>query len=136
MKNLAVFASGRGSNFLAIQAAVKKGRLRAKIALVVCDNQQAGVIAKAKKSGVKAVLVIREDFKDREAFENKIIEQLRANKIDLIVLAGFMRMFSDKFVRKYSGRMINVHPSLLPSFKGAQAIKDAFQYGVKVTGVT
>jgi phosphoribosylglycinamide formyltransferase-1 len=134
--NIAVFASGRGTNFGAIIRAVKKGTIKANLSLLVCDNPKAGAIARAKRAGIKIALVKREDFANKEDFENKIIAHLDENKIDLIVLAGFMRMLSPEFVGRYAGRILNIHPALLPSFKGTEAIKDAFDYGVKVTGVT
>jgi phosphoribosylglycinamide formyltransferase-1 len=119
----------------AIQA-VKKGKIKANLALLVCDNPKAGAIGRAKRAGIKLALVKREDFSSKKDFEAKIIEHLRENKIDLIVMAGFMRMLSAEFVGVYKDRIINIHPALLPSFKGSQAIKDAFEYGIKVTGVT
>lgn len=134
--NIAVFASGHGTNFAAIIRAVKKGALKINLALLVCDNPRAGAINRAKRAGIKLALVKREDFAAKEAFEAKIIQHLEEDKIDLIVLAGFMRLLSPEFVRRYSGRILNIHPSLLPAFKGAEGIKDAFDYGVKVTGVT
>ncbi len=136
MLNIAVFASGRGTNFGAIIRAVKKGKIKANLALLISDNPKAGAIARAKRAGIKVALVKREDFTSKADFENKIIEHLEENKIDLIVLAGFMRLLSPELVSKYSGRILNIHPALLPSFKGTEAIKDAFDYGVKVTGVT
>ena len=134
--NIAVFASGRGTNFGAIIRAVKKGKIRANLSLLVCDNPKAGAIGRAKRTGIKVALVKREDFANKEDFEAKIIAHLEENKIDLIVLAGFMRLLTPEFVGKYAGRILNIHPALLPSFKGTEAIKDAFDYGVKVTGVT
>lgn len=136
MKNIAVFASGRGSNFSAIHAAIKKGKLKANLMLLVCDNPKAGVIRRAKKAQVKIALIPREDYEKRSDFEAKIIQELKLHHIDLIVLAGFMRLLSSEFVHKFKGRILNIHPSLLPSFKGTQGIKDAYDYGVKVTGVT
>jgi phosphoribosylglycinamide formyltransferase-1 len=134
--NIAVFASGRGTNFQAIINAVKSGKLKAKLALLVCDNPKAPAIERAKKTGIKVALIERKDFSSREDFEKEIISHLWENKIDLIVMAGFMRMLSTILVRAYKGRILNIHPALLPAFKGSQAIKDAFDYGVKVTGVT
>lgn len=134
--NIAVFASGRGTNLSAIARAVKKGVIKANLALLVCDNPGASVLGKAKRAGVKVALVKKEDFSTREDFEANIIRLLEENKIDLIILAGFMRILSPGFVKKYSGRILNIHPALLPCFKGAHGIKDAFDYGVKVTGVT
>ncbi len=134
--NIAVFASGRGTNFGAIIRATKLGKIKANLSLLVCDTPKAGAIGRAKRAGIKIALIKREDFTNKEDFENKIIAHLEENKIDLIVLAGFMRMLSPQFVGRYAGRTLNIHPALLPSFKGTEAIKDAFDYGVKVTGVT
>lgn len=136
MRNIAVFASGRGTNFSAIIGAVNEGLIKAKIALLVCDNPKAGAIARAKRAGIKIALVKREDFSDKKDFAAQIIAHLKENKIDLIVLAGFMRILSPQIIREYKNRILNIHPALLPSFKGAHGIKDAFDYGVKVTGVT
>jgi phosphoribosylglycinamide formyltransferase-1 len=134
--NIAVFASGRGTNFGAIIRAVKKGKIKARLSLLVCDNPKAGAIGRAKRAGIKVALVKREDFAAKKDFEAKIIGHLEENKVDLIVLAGFMRLLSPEFVGRYTGRILNIHPALLPSFKGSRGIKDAFDYGVKVTGVT
>lgn len=136
MMNLAVFASGRGSNFLAIAKAVKSRKIKVNLALLVCDNPKAAVLNKAKKLGVRIALVKRQDFVSKADFEARIIQHLKENKINLIAMAGFMRMLSANFVKAYKSRIINIHPSLLPSFKGGHAIKDAFCYGAKVTGVT
>lgn len=127
MKNIAVLASGRGTNFSAIARAVKKRSLKVNLALLVCDNPGAPVLNRAKRLKVRIALVKREE---------EIIRSLRENKIDLVVLAGFMRLLSSDFVKAYRNRIINIHPALLPAFKGSQGIKDAFSYGVKITGVT
>ena len=134
--NIAVFASGKGTNFSAIIKAVKSGKINASLSLLVCDNPKAGAIGRAKRASIKVALVKREEFANKKDFENKIIAHLEENKIDLIVLAGFMRLLTPEFVGKYKGRILNIHPALLPSFKGTESIKDAFDYGVKVTGVT
>lgn len=134
--NIAVFASGRGTNFSAIIRATKLGKIKANLSLLVCDNPKASAIGRAKRAEIKVALVRREDFTSKKDFEAKIIQYLEENKINLIVLAGFMRMLSPEFVKKYKGRILNIHPALLPSFKGTEGIKDAFEYGVKVTGVT
>jgi phosphoribosylglycinamide formyltransferase-1 len=136
MNNIAIFASGRGTNFSAIHRAIKKGKLSANLSLLICDEPKAGVIGRAKRVGVKVVLVKREDFANKRDFEIQIMQHLKENNIDLVVLAGFMRILSPEFVSAYKGRILNIHPALLPSFKGAHAIKDAFDYGIKVTGVT
>lgn len=134
--NIAVFASGRGTNFSAIVKAIKKERLKANLSLLVCDNPNAGVIKKAKHARVKVALVKREDFASKADFENAIIQHLEKEGIELIALAGFMRMLSSEFVSRYRNKIINIHPALLPSFKGEEGIKDAFDHGVKVTGVS
>jgi phosphoribosylglycinamide formyltransferase-1 len=135
-KSIAVFASGRGSNFNVIAKNVASGAIKARLALLLCDQPKAGVIKKANRAKVKVVLIRRENFSSKAEFEGEIIKSLKREKIDLIVLAGFMRILSASFVRRYKGRIVNIHPSLLPSFKGEHGIKDAFAYGVKITGVT
>lgn len=134
--NIAVFASGRGTNFSAIIRAVKRGKIKAALSLLVCDNPGAGAIGRARRAGIKVALVKREDFATKEDFEAKIIAHLEEQRIDLIVLAGFMRILSPEFVSRYKGRILNIHPALLPVFKGTEGIKDAFDYGAKVAGVT
>jgi len=136
MSNIAVFASGRGTNFSAIARAVKSGRVKANLSLLVSDNPKAPVLAKAKRAGVKIALIKREDFASRQEFEREIIRRLEENKIDLVILAGFMRVLGSDLINSYRNKIINIHPALLPSFKGAAGLKDAFEYGVKVTGVT
>jgi len=136
MIRIAVFASGRGSNFSALARAQKKGVYKGSLSLLVCDNPKAPVIGKAKRAGVKVVLVKRGDFSSKAEFEQAIFQRLDEEGIGLIVMAGFMRMLSPEFVRRYKNRIINIHPALLPSFKGSHGIKDAFDYGVKVTGVS
>lgn len=134
--NIAVFCSGNGTNFQAIVGAAKKKIFDAKIAVMVCDNKNAFALERAKKEGIKTLLVLKEDFKGHEDFESKIIKELEKNNIELICLAGFMRVLSADFIKRYRNRIINIHPALLPSFKGAHGIKDAFDHGVKTTGVT
>lgn len=135
--NIAIFASGKGSNFLAIAKAIKNGKLkRANLALLLCDNPNAPVIFKAKKLKVKVVLVRPDIFSTKKDFEDRVIQHLKENKIGLIVLAGFMRILSSDFVIAYKNKIINIHPALLPAFKGKEGIKDAYEYGVKITGVT
>ncbi len=134
--NLAIFASGNGSNFSAIVKEVKQGKIKAKLVILVCDKPEAFVIKRALRHKVKVVLVKREDFKNRADFETAIIQMLKAYKIDLIALAGFMRILSPAFVKLYRNRIMNIHPSLLPAFKGSHAIKDAFDCKAGSTGVT
>ena len=134
--NLAVFASGRGSNFSAISRAIKNNKIKVKLRILVCDQPQAPVIKRAQAAGVRVVLADRRDFASRRDFEIAIIQKLKDYKIDLIALAGFMRVLSPDFVKRYRNRIMNIHPSLLPAFKGAHAIADAYEAGVDSTGVT
>ena len=134
--NLAIFASGRGSNFSAIIKEVKQGKIKVNSVILFCDQPEALVIKRALSQKIKVILVKREDFSCRRDFESAIIQRLKAYKINLIALAGFMRLLSPEFVRLYRQRIINIHPSLLPKFKGAQAIKDAFCAQAGFTGVT
>jgi phosphoribosylglycinamide formyltransferase-1 len=136
MANIAVFASGRGTNFSAIARAVKSGRIKANLALLVSDQPAAAVLGRARRAGVKIALVEREDYATKNDFENKIIQHLEENNIDLIVLAGYMRILGPGIVTRYKNKILNIHPALLPSFKGTEGIKSAFNYGVKLTGVT
>ncbi len=134
--NIAVFASGRGSNFSAIAKVIRQKKIKANLRILVCDQPQASVIKRAQSAKVRVVLVRREDFASRLDFEEAILQRLKDYKIDLIVLAGFMRVLSPPFVKRYANRIMNIHPSLLPSFKGARAIQDAFAAQAAVTGVT
>lgn len=133
---IAVFASGQGSNFQAIADAVREGKLDVSIELLVCDKPSAPVIDRAKQAGVDAFVFKPKDYPSREAYETEIAEELRNRQVDLIVLAGYMRILTPTLVEPYFGRMINIHPSLLPSFPGINAIGQALEHGVKVTGVT
>ncbi len=134
--NLAIFASGNGSNFAALVKAVKEKKIKAKLIVLVSDKPEAFVVKRAQKAKIAVILVKREDFASRADFEAAIIQRLKNYKIDLIALAGFMRMLSPGFVKLYRNRIINIHPSLLPAFKGAHAIKDALDAKVAFTGVT
>jgi len=134
--NLAIFASGNGSNFAAIVKAIKQKKIKVNLVILVCDKAQALVIKRAQRSKVATILVDRQDFTSRLDFETAIIQRLKSYKINLIALAGFMRILTPAFVKQYHNRIINIHPSLLPAFKGSQAIKDAFNRKVCSTGVT
>ena len=135
-KQLAVFASGTGTNFDAIARACAEGVLDADVAVMVCDKPGAPVIAKAERYGVDTFVFSPKDYPSKEAYETEIVKVLDAKKIDLVCLAGYMRIVGDTLLKAYEGRIINIHPSLLPSFKGAHAVEDAVAYGVKVYGIT
>ncbi|MDD5449144.1 MAG: phosphoribosylglycinamide formyltransferase [Candidatus Omnitrophica bacterium] len=134
MKNIAVFCSGNGTNLQAIVDAVESGYIKANMALMVCDNPSAYALKRAKKAGIEIFLLTPKGFKTREEYDRGVIKKLTEKKIDLVVLAGFMRLLSPYFIKKYKDKILNIHPALLPSFKGTQGIKDALDYGVKVTG--
>ena len=134
--NIAVFCSGNGSNLQAIIDKVAEGYIPAKIALVVSDNETAFALKRAKKSGIETLILDKKDFKTREEFDKEVIKNLKKKGVGLVVLAGFMRLLSPHFIKEYKNKIINIHPALLPSFKGTHGIKDALEYGVKVTGPT
>ena len=136
MINIAVFVSGNGTNLQAITDAIRKKTLKVNLALVISDNNQAYALIRAKKAGIKNIFINPNNFTSKEDFEKEIVKYLKQEKIDLIILAGFMRILSKHFVRAYKNKILNIHPSLLPSFKGSYGIRDAFNYGVKITGVT
>jgi phosphoribosylglycinamide formyltransferase 1 len=136
MINIAVFASGRGTNLQAIIKAVKKGRLKVNLGLVVSDVKKAMALKRAKKAGIKNIFIDPQAYPDKASFEREILKNLEANKIDLVVLAGFMRIIGLDLLDKYPNKILNIHPALLPAFKGSHAIADAFEYGDKITGVT
>lgn len=133
---IAIFCSGSGTNLQAIIDSQKQGHIKAEIALVVSDMPDCFALKRAKKAGIPALVLEKKYFKSREEFDKAISEKLKAEKIDLVVLAGYMRLLSRDFIKEYKNRIMNIHPALLPSFKGTHGIKDAFEYGVKLTGAT
>ena len=134
---LAVFVSGNGSNLQALIDAEKEGNLScANIALVVSDKTGAYALKRAEKAGIRTFVLEAGEAPSREEYDKAVLKELRDAGIEFIALAGFMRILSRTFVREYAGRILNIHPALLPSFKGVHGIKDAFEYGVKKTGVT
>lgn len=136
MVNIAVFVSGYGSNLSAIIQAVNDGLIRANIALVVSDNKEAYALKRARDAGIKHMAVEPVNYASKAEFEKAVLQALVREKVGLVVLAGFMRILSAEFVSAYRNKILNVHPSLLPAFKGEDAIRRAFDYGVKVSGVT
>ena len=139
---IAVFVSGGGTNLQALMDAQKSGIIKSgEIVHVVSDTADAYALERAQNNGIDTTVVDRKKYPDRESFEKKLIETLKSNNIELIVLAGFMRILGNEIIREYENRMINVHPSLIPSFcgKGFYGLKvheAALAYGVKVTGAT
>jgi len=135
--NIAVLASGRGTNFEAIAKAVKKGEItQGKIKLLITDKEDAFVRERAKRFKIRDIFVDPKKFKSREDFDRFIVRLLKKEKIELVVLAGYMRILSSYFVKQFKNKILNIHPALLPAFKGKDAIRRAYEYGVKITGVT
>ena len=135
-KYIAVFASGNGSNFEAIACACAEARLNAEVVLLVCDKPNAFVIQRAKKFNIPVFEFQPKNYANKAEYETEIVQILKKHGIDLICLAGYMRLVSDVLLDEYDGKIINIHPSLLPEFKGLHAIQQAFEAGVKITGVT
>ena len=133
---LGVLASGNGSNLQAIIDACAGGRLAAKLRVVISDNPQAFALQRAQGSGIPAYSLNAGDYPDRASFDAATVEILRQHGVELVALAGYMRIISPLFVHAFPQRIVNVHPSLLPSFPGLDAIGQALRYGVKVTGCT
>ncbi len=135
MKNLGILLSGRGSNFEAIAENVASGRLDANIAVVLSNKADATGIESAQRRGLNA-LIISSKGKVREEHDREVVAVLQEHKVDLVCLAGYMRLLSPWFVQQFPNRILNIHPSLLPAFPGLDAQKQAFEYGVKVSGCT
>jgi phosphoribosylglycinamide formyltransferase 1 len=133
---IAVFASGSGSNFQAIQEAIEHGVLDAKIELVVTDKPGAYVVTRANNFQLEVLQLAPKDFSTKQEYEKIIVEELRKRDVQWVVLAGYMRLIGDVLLDAYTKRIVNIHPSLLPSFPGKDAIGQAMAHGVKVTGVT
>lgn len=134
--SVVVMASGRGSNFQAIVDAAERGRLNARVVGVVCDNPDAPVLGRAASHGIPAAVVKRDAFASRAAFEEALVRAVAEFGPDLVVLAGFMRVLGRTFLEAFPGRVINIHPSLLPAFRGLEAQRQALEYGVKYSGCT
>ena len=133
---IGVLCSGGGTNLQAMIQAVRSGRLRGHIGVVVSDRAEAQALTRAKRAGIPSVFVDPNAFPSREAFERELIRQLESRGAELVCLAGFMRMLSPIFVRRFTPKLLNIHPALLPAFPGAHALRDALAWGAKVTGVT
>lgn len=133
---IAVFASGSGSNFQAMVDAVNTGRLDARIGLLVCDRPKALVVERARAAGVPVHVFSPKSYDSRQAYEREILALLQEKQVALVVLAGYMRILTEVLVEAYGGRMLNIHPSLLPAFPGLHAVQQALDHGVKVAGVT
>ncbi|MCQ2150895.1 MAG: phosphoribosylglycinamide formyltransferase [Bacteroidales bacterium] len=135
-KKLSVFASGNGTNYEAIAKACADGRLDAEVAILVCDKPGAFVVERAARFGTPTFVFNPKDYACKADFEREIADRMDALGIDLVCLAGYMRIIGEELLSRYGGRIINIHPSLLPAFRGARAVEQAVEYGVKVYGVT
>jgi len=135
-EKIGVLCSGRGSNLASIIEAIECGEIRAEIAVVIADKADAYALERAREKGIPAVAVVYRDYAERADFERALLTELHAHGVTLVVLAGFMRILSPVFVHAYTGRILNIHPALLPSFPGAHAHRDVLAYGVKVSGCT
>ena len=135
---LGVLGAGKGSNFVAVAEACARGEIASEVAIVLSDVEGAGILSQAERLGVAHRFISPGDYRTKldEDAEREFINALREAKVDLVVLAGFMRILKGEFLRIFEGRVVNVHPSLLPSFPGLEAWKQALDHGVKVTGAT
>jgi len=136
MLKIAVFASGRGSNFQSIIDSIKSGDVAAEVKLLISDNQEAGALKRAEHEEIENVFINPAHFETKAAYEEELIGLLKGAGVELVVLAGYMRILSPLFVKEFKNQIINIHPSLLPAFKGLDAQKQAVDYGVKYSGCT
>lgn len=135
-RRIGVLISGRGSNLQALIDAVAAGRLRSEIAVVISNRADAAGLARARAAGIETVTVSHRDYQDRESFETVLVKELRARQVALVCLAGFMRLLGRTFLEAFPNAILNVHPSLLPSFPGVDAQRQAWEHGTKVAGAT
>jgi phosphoribosylglycinamide formyltransferase-1 len=136
VSDLAVLISGRGSNLQALMDAIAEGRLRARIAVVVSNRPEAAGLDRARAAGIEAIVLPHRDHPSRDAYDRTLVDVLSARRIDLICLAGFMRLLGPAFCEAFPLQVLNVHPSLLPAFPGVDAQRQALEHGVKVSGAT
>ena len=134
--SIAVLASGSGTNLEAIAQAIEEGEVPATIAIVISDNPDAFALERAGRRGIPTKVIGLDDHPDRPAFDRAIRETLQEAGVDLVVLAGYMKLVGPEILDAFSGRMMNIHPALLPSFPGERGVNDALEHGVKVSGVT
>ena len=135
VSRLGILLSGRGSNFEAIAENVAAGKIQAEIAVVISNNPQAAGLDKARARGIPALLIPSRGM-EREAYDRLVVAELQRRQVDLVCLAGFMRLLSGYFVDQFPSRILNIHPALLPAFAGLEAQRQALEHGVKITGCT
>lgn len=136
VKNIAIFASGEGTNFTALTEYFKREKLPLNVKLLVCDHSKVHVLDRATKESVPTFVIHFKDYPDKVAAEKVIAQKLADEQIDFIILAGYMRIIGPTLLAKYEGEIVNIHPALLPKFPGRHGIEDAFEAGVDTTGVT
>lgn len=136
MKRVAVLASGFGSNLEAILEAQSRAEIQGKVVLVISDRRDAKALERAEKRGIKNLFIDPRNYDDQENYDLALAEILKSEEVDLVVLAGFMRLLTPYFVKSFPLKIINIHPSLLPSFPGTDGIEQAYAHGVKVSGCT
>ena len=136
MVNIGVLVSGRGTNLQAIIEAIEKGQIEGKISVVISDNPKAYALERAKQYNIETKYINYKEFKTREGYDKKIIKSLKEKEIELVILAGYMKILSSYFIRTYKNKIMNIHPALLPSFPGLEAQSQAVNYGVKISGCT
>ena len=136
MINIGVLASGRGTNLQAIIEAIEDGKIEGEIKIVISDHPNACALKRAQQYLIDTLYIDFKEFKNREDYDKEIIKTLKEKKIDLVVLAGYMRILSPYFIRAYQNKIMNIHPALLPSFPGLHAQKQAIEHGVKISGCT
>ena len=133
---LGVLASGSGSNFQSIIGNIESGYLDAKVSILISDNPDAGAIERAKKHGIDHIVIKHKDFPDRSSYNSRIAEELKKHGVELVILAGFMRVVDKALIDQFPERIMNIHPALLPAFPGLHGQKQAADYGVKISGCT
>lgn len=133
---LGIMASGSGTNFEAIAQAIADKQLNAQVQVVIYNNPEAKVVARAERWGIPAVLINHRNFKSREHCDAQIVETLRQHQVEWVVMVGWMRVVTPTLLNAYSKRVLNIHPSLLPSFKGVRGVEQALAAGVQITGCT
>lgn len=135
-RRLGILISGRGSNLQSIVDAIRRGELEAEIAVVISNRTEAAGLMRAREAGLEAVCVLQKDYPSRELYDAAVAQVLQSHHVDLVCLAGFMRLIGEPLLRAFPNRILNIHPSLLPAFPGLEAQRQALEYGVRVSGAT
>jgi phosphoribosylglycinamide formyltransferase 1 len=133
---IAILASGSGTNLEAVASAIERGEVPARIVRVLSDNPEAYALKRAEARGIPTSVVRPSDFEDRPSYDRELVRLLAESGVELVVLAGYMKLLGPEFVRRFRGRIMNIHPALLPAFPGTSGVEDALAYGVKVSGVS